>query len=110
MMEVTFGRVVDDVFEADIDGRAAELHRKDLIGFVAQTIKKQGVNRRGLLTDESGKGGPLSAVSFARRAQAAKEIDLKLGCFRQLIGRELGAALIEIVSDTHRADGVRTRW
>ena len=85
MMKVALGRVVDDVLQADINRRAAELYWKGLIGFVAQTIEKQRVNSCRLFSDESGERSALSAVPFARCAQAAKEIDLELGRFRKFI-------------------------
>ena len=57
MMKVTFGRVVDDVLEADIDRRAAEFDWKDLIRFVAQTIQKQRVNGGRFFSDQSRQRG-----------------------------------------------------
>jgi hypothetical protein len=43
------------------------------------------------------------------RAQAAEEVHLERGRLRELVRGELGAALIEVVRDAHRADRVRAR-
>src|SRR5947207_1160992 len=109
MMKIALGRIVDDVFQADVDRRAAELYWKDLIRFVAQAVEEQRVNGSGFFADQAGERSAFGAVSFAGRAQAAEEIDLKFGRLRKFVGRQLCRALIEIVGDAHRANGVRTR-
>jgi hypothetical protein len=49
------------------------------------------------------------SVPLARGAEAAEQIDLQRRGLGQLVRRQLGAALIEVVGDPHRADGVGRR-
>ena len=109
MREVAFGGVVDDVLEGHIHGLGAELHRKRLVRLVAQAVEKRGINGCRLLPDQSRERGALRTVPLARGAEAAKQVNLERGCLGELVRRQFGAALVEIVGNAHRADRVRAR-
>ena len=110
MREVAFRRVEDDVFERDIHGLGPELYRERLVRLVAQAIEKGGIDGRGLFSDQPRERGALRAVPFARGAEAAEQVNLERRCLGELVRRQLRAALVEIIGDAHRADGMRTRW
>ena len=109
MREVAVDSVEDDVLERDIHGFGPELHRERLIRLVAQAIEKGGIDGRRLLSDQPRERGALRAVSLARRAEAAEQVNLERRCLGELVRRQLRAALVEIVGDAHRADRVRAR-
>ena len=87
----------------------AELHREGLIRVRRQAVEERRLDRRRLLADDAGERGALGAVALAGGAQAAEQVHLEAGGLRELVGRQLRAALIEVVGDAHRADRVRAR-
>jgi hypothetical protein len=72
MWEVTVHCVENDILEKDIHGFWTELHRKGLIGLIAQAIEKCGVNGSGLFPDQSCERSALGAVAPARSTEAAE--------------------------------------
>ena len=109
MREVALRRVVDDVLQRRIECRGAELHGERLVGFGRQFVEERRVDGGRLLADDARKRGALGAMAFAGGAQAAEQVNLQRRGLRQLVSRQLGGALIEVVRDPHRANRVRAR-
>ena len=78
-------------------------------GLAARLVEELRFDRRRLLADDARQRRALGAVALARGAQAAEQVHLQAGGFGELVGRQLGAALIEVVGDAHRPDRVRAR-
>src|SRR5688572_26146390 len=76
-------------------------------GLVAQAVEEFRVDRRRFLSDEPCERRAFRAVSLTRRAEAAEQVHLKLRRLGELVGRQLGGLLVEIVGDAHRTDRVR---
>ncbi len=108
--EVALRRVVDDVLERGVERGGAELHREHLIGLLLQLVEERGIDGGGLLADDAGEGSALGAVADARGAEAAEQVNLERSGLGELVGGKLGAALVEVVGDPHRTNGVRARW
>ncbi len=109
VVKVPFGRVVDDVFERQIERLAAELQREGLIGFVAHLVEKQGIDGGRLLAEQPRERGALRAVPLSGRAEAAEQVHLESRRLRECVRRELRAPLVEVVGNAHRPDRVRAR-
>ena len=107
--EVALGRVVDDVLQGDVEGLVAQLHREDLVGLVPQAVEEERVDGRRLLAHDARERCPLRPVAQAGGAQAAEQVHLERGRLVELLLRQLRAALVEVVGDAHRADGVGAR-
>src|SRR5215217_4487095 len=107
VMEVAFRSVVDDVLECDRDLFSAELNFERLVRLVAQAVKKQGVDSGWFHTDQTCQRSSFRAVALACGTETAEQIDSKRGCLREFVCRQLRAALVEIIGNTHRADCVR---
>jgi dTMP kinase len=80
-----------------------------VLGEYDRLVEEFGLDGRRFLADDAGQRRPLGAVAFARGTEAPVEVDLDSRDFRQLIGRQLRASLVEVVRNAHRADRVRTR-
>ena len=109
MGKLALGRVIDHVGKRQVERLAAQGHRIGLLGLGDHLVEEQRVDRGRLLAEQSGKRRALRAVSLAGCAQAAEQVHLQPGGLGQLVGRQLGAALVEVVSDAHRPDRVRAR-
>ena len=109
MGKVALGRVVDDVGKRQVERLVAELDRIGLLGLVAHLVEEQRIDRGRLLAQQPGKRRTLGAVALAGRAEAAEQVHLQPGGLGELVGRQLGAALVEVVGDAHRPDRVRAR-
>ena len=109
MREVALGRVVDDVGERQIERLVAELHRIGLLRLGDHLVEEQRIHGGRLLAHQARERGALGAVALAGGAQAAEQMHLEAGGLRQLVGRQLRAALVEVVGDAHRPDRVRAR-
>ena len=68
MLEITFSRVKDHVFEADLHRFGAKLHWKRLIWVIPQIIKESWIDRRGFFSDQPRERRALGAVAFSRCA------------------------------------------
>jgi len=95
VFEVAFGGIVNDVLKAHCHCFVAEFHWERLVGLIAQAVKEQRVNRRGLFADESGECGALGAMTFACGAETAEEMDLECRRFREFVWWEFRRALVE---------------
>ena len=110
MREVALRRVVDDVLQRHVERLVAELHREGLI-----RLRRRGC--RGTPGSTVAGSLPMTPASAARSVPWPLPVALRLpnrctlsaGHLRELIGRQLGAALVEVVGDAHRADRVRAR-
>ena len=78
-------------------------------GLSRRLVEERRIDGRRLLADDAGERGALGAVALAGRAEAAEQVHLQRGRLGELVGRQLGAALVEVVGDPHRADRVRAR-
>ena len=107
MFEVAFGGIVDDVLEAHIDGLVAELHREHLVRLVSQAVEKLRVDCCRFFPDQPCERGSFRAVSFASGAEASEQVHLELRRLGELVGRQFGGLLVEIVGDAHRTNRVR---
>jgi hypothetical protein len=110
MREVPLRLVVDDVLQRNRERFVTKLHLKCLVGIGREAVEEFRFDRRRLLADDAGQGGALGAVTFAGRAEAAEEMHFDASGFRELIRRQLCAALVEVIGDAHRPDGVGARW
>src|SRR5205085_2349918 len=91
--EVTFDGIEDHVFERYIHSLFTELDWERLVGFVAQAVKKCGIDGCRFHSNQPSEGSSLCAVSLACGAEAAEQINLERGRFGELVRRQLGAAL-----------------
>jgi hypothetical protein len=97
--------VVDDVLEGDVNRFVAEFHREDLIRFVAEGVEELGVDSCRFLSDKTGKCCALRPVPLAGCAQLPNRWTRKaVAC--SVIRRQLEGALVEVIGDAHRANGV----
>ena len=110
MRKVTVNGIKDNVLERDIHGFRPEFYRERLIRLIAQAIEKGGVDGGGLFSEQSRERRAFRAMTFARGAEAAEQVDLERRCFGELVRRQFRAALVEIIGDAHGADRMRTRW
>ena len=94
------------VRERSVELRSAQRDGERLIGLGSQLVEEGRVDRRRLLADDAGEGGALGAVTLPCRAEAAVEVHPERGGLGELFRRQLGAALVEVVGDPHRPDGV----
>src|SRR5215469_7419098 len=69
--EFALRRVEDNVLERDVYRFRTELHGKRLVRLVAQTIKKQWIDRCRFLSDQPGEGRTFSSVTLTGSTQAA---------------------------------------
>ena len=109
MGKVALGRVIDDVRQRQGEGLVAELHRIGLVGLVEHLVEEQRIDRGRFLAEQPGEGCALRAMALAGGAEAAEQMHFQAGRLGELVGRKLGAALVEVVGDAHRADRVRAR-
>src|SRR6185369_5989428 len=77
VFEVALGRVVNDVFEANVESCRTELHREHLVGLVTEAVEKQGIDRCRFFTDDSGKRRAFGAVALTGCTQTAEQVDLE---------------------------------
>jgi len=109
MMEVALGGVEDDVLEGQIEAGRSDGDRVRLVRVGRQLVEelRRAGGRR--LAEQAGQRGPVGAVALARGAEAPVEVHLQGGGFLQLLGRELGDPLEEVVGDPHGPHGVGAR-
>jgi hypothetical protein len=77
MRKVPVHSVEDDVLERDIHVFWPEFDRERLIRLVAQAIEKGGVDGCRLFSDQSRERSARRAMSLARGAEAAEQVDLE---------------------------------
>ena len=109
MRELALRRVINHVFQRRVDRLVAQLHLENLVGIGRETVEERGLHGGRFLADDAGQRGALGAVTLAGGAEAAEQMDLERRGLRELIGRELRGALVEVVGNAHRADRVRAR-
>ena len=85
------------------------LHRVGLLRLGDHLVEEQRIHGGRLLAHQACERGALGAMPLAGGAQAAEQMHLEAGGLRQLVGRQLRAALVEVVGDAHRPDRVRAR-
>ena len=107
--KLALGRVIDDVSKRQVERLATQGHRIGLLGLGDHLVEEQWVDRGGFHAKQPGKRRALRAVSLAGRTEAAEQVHLQPGGLGQLVGRQLGTALVEIIGDAHRPDRVRAR-
>ena len=107
--EVALRRVVDDVGERQVERLAPQLHRVGLIRLGDHLVEEARIHGRRFLAHEACERCTLGAVALAGGTEAAEEVDLEAGGLGQLVRGQLLTALVEIVGDAHRSDGVRAR-
>ena len=107
--KIPLGLVVDDVLQREVEGVVPQLHGKALIRMGHEAVQEFGLDGCRLLADHARQRCSLGAVPDAGCAQAAVEMDLEPGGLRELIGRQSGAALIEVIGDAHRTNRVGAR-
>ena len=77
-VEIALGRIVDDVLERGVDRLGSELDRVNLVRLGLHLVEDGNrVDRRRLISDETGQRGALGAVALAGRAEAAEQMDLE---------------------------------
>ena len=107
--EVSLGSIEDDVFQSQIQTGRTDGHLVRLIGIRGQSVQELGRACGWSLAEQSGERRPVGAMTFPGSAETAEQMDLQRRSPLELIFRKLGYPLEEIIRDSHRAHGVRTR-
>src|ERR1700757_1373741 len=109
MMEVAFCGVEDDIFQREVQGCGTQCHFVCFVGICGERVEELRRACRRSFSQQAGKRSSVCAVTFARCAQTAIQVNLECCCPLELIVRKLGHPLEEIVRNPHWAHCVRTR-
>src|SRR5262245_47034237 len=109
MWKVSLRGIEDDVFQRQIETRRTNRHLVRFVRIGCQPVEELGRTSGWRLTQQPGERRPVSAVPFSRGTETAKQMDLKSCGPFELILWQLSHALEEVIRDSHRTHGVRTR-
>src|SRR5262249_15800512 len=110
MWKVSLRGIEDDVFQRQIETRRTNRHLVRFVRIGCQPVEELGRASGWRLTQQTRERRPVSAMALSRGTETTKEMDLKSCGPFELILWQLSHALEEIICDSHRTHGVRTRW
>jgi hypothetical protein len=109
-VDTCLSRVEDDVLQAELQIGRSQREPMLLFRVGGEAVEKGGRACRRRLSKQARERGRISAVTLPRRAEASKKMHLEPGRAFELIRRQCGHTLVEIVGDPHRPHRVGTRW